>query len=108
MPTVVSTQYIPETVALRKSVLGAGLLVCHRLDSEDAEAIAAEFGTHPKTEVTHQTDFETGFSEKGSFRTVDAFNVHPNQLRDFKTGYVAVRSAAGGRHGIVQVHRDKG
>jgi len=37
---------------------------------------------------------------------VDAFNVHPNQLRDFKTGYVAVRSAAGGRHGIVQVHRD--
>ncbi len=108
MPTVISTQYIPETVALKKAVLGAGLLVCHRLEAEDAEAIAAQFGTRSKTEVTHQTDFNTGFSERGSFRTVDAYNVHPNELRDFQTGYVAVRSAAGGRHGIVQVHRDTG
>jgi hypothetical protein len=106
MPTIVSTQYVPENFDLRKSVMGAGLLICHRVESEDANALAEALGTRTRTELTNQLDFETGFAQKGSIRHVQAYVVHPNELRDFSTGYVAVRSAVTGRHAIVHVHRD--
>ena len=106
LPTVVSTQYIPEDFNLRKSVLGAGLLICHRVESEDADALAGALGTHTRSELTNQLDFSGGFSQKGSIRQVDAYTVHPNDLRDFATGYVAVRSTATHRTAIVQVLRE--
>jgi hypothetical protein len=104
MPVVISTQYLPETVPLRKACLGAGLLIVHRVESEDAEAIAAQFGTKRATEVTHQVDYETGYSEKGSIRRVDKFSVHPNALRNFVTGQAAVKSVPKQRYTIVRVH----
>jgi Type IV secretion-system coupling protein DNA-binding domain len=106
MPTVISTQYLPVTVSLRKACLGAGLLIVHRIEAEDAEAIAAQFGTRRATEVTHQVDYETGFSEKGSIRRVERFNVHPNELRNLQTGQVAVKSVPKRRYTIAQVYRD--
>jgi hypothetical protein len=105
MPVVVSTQYIPETVDLRKSVLGAGLLLCHRVESEDANALAEALGTWTRTELTNQLDFETGYTQKGTIKQVEAYSVHPNVLRSFTTGYVAARSITTKRHAIVQVHR---
>jgi hypothetical protein len=106
MPIVVSTQYLPESVPLRRSVLGAGLLIAHRVEGEDAEAIANQFGTRRASEVTHQVDYETGYSEKGSIRRVEEYNVHPNQLRTFTTGQAAVKSVARRRYSIVRVARD--
>jgi hypothetical protein len=106
MPTVISTQYLPESTPLRKACLGAGLLVVHRVEAEDAEAIAAQFGTRRATEVTSQVDYETGFSEKGSIRRVDKYNVHPNEIRNFKVGQVAVRSVPTERYTIVRVFPD--
>ncbi|HLI60784.1 MAG TPA: hypothetical protein VKV21_14075 [Solirubrobacteraceae bacterium] len=106
MPTVIATQYLPESVPLRKSCLSAGLLVVHRVEAEDAEAIAAQFGTRTASEVTHQVDYETGFSEKGSIRRVERYNVHPNELRSFKVGQVALRSVPRERYTIVRVYRD--
>jgi hypothetical protein len=106
MPVVVSTQYLPETVPLRKACLGAGLLIAHRVEAEDAEAIAAQFGTRRATDVTHQVDYETGFSEKGSIKRVDKFNIHPNELRTFEAGQAAIKSVPKRSHTIVRVYPD--
>lgn len=106
MPVVVSTQFVPETVDLRKAVLSAGLIVAHRVESEDAQAIADQFGTRKRPELTNQIDFTTGYAEKGSVRRVDAYNVNPNILRTLRTGYVALKSIARERHAIVHVYRD--
>jgi hypothetical protein len=106
MPTVISTQYVPVTVSLRKACLGAGLLIVHRIEAEDSEIIAAQFGTRGATDVTHQVDYLTGFSEKGSIRRVERFNVHPNELRNLLTGQVAVKSVSKRRYTIAQVYRD--
>ncbi len=105
MPTVISTQYIPKTDGLREAALGAGLLVVHRVTPEDAESIAAAFGTRKRSEVTHQVDYETGYSEKGTVKRVDGYNVNPNILRNLATGKVVVRSVARERFAIVNVHR---
>jgi hypothetical protein len=106
MPTIVSTQYLPESVPLRKAVLGAGLLIAHRVEGEDAEAIANQFGTRRGGELTSQVDFGTGFSDKGSLRRVEKYQVHPNELRTFKVGQVALKSVVQGRYSIVRVYRD--
>lgn len=106
MPTVVSTQYLPVAVSLRKACLGAGLLIVHRIEAEDAETIAAQFGTRRATDVTHQVDYGTGFSEKGSIRRVERFNVHPNELRNLETGQVAFKSVFKRRYTIARVYSD--
>lgn len=106
MPTVVSTQYIPETTALRKACLGAGLLIVHRVEAEDAEVIAAQFGTRRATDVTQQIDYETGYSEKGSVRRVDKYNVHPNEFRSFVTGQAAYKSVPKQRYTIVRIYQE--
>jgi hypothetical protein len=106
MPTVVSTQYVPETTALRKACLGAGLLIVHRVEAEDAEVIAAQFGTRRATDVTQQIDYETGYSEKGSVRRVDKYNVHPNELRSFIVGQAAYKSVPQQRYTIVRVYQE--
>ena len=106
MPTVISTQFLPETTSLRKACLGAGLLVVHRVEAEDAEAIAAQFGTRRATDVTHQIDYASGYSEKGSIRRVDKYNVNPNEFRSFTVGQAAVKSVPQQRYTIVKVYPD--
>lgn len=107
MPVVISTQYLPETTSLRKACLGAGLIIAHRVEAEDAEAIAAQFGTRRATETTHQVDYETGFSEKGTIKRVDKYNVHPNELRNFMVGQAAIKSVPQQRYTIVRVFPDQ-
>jgi len=105
MPTVISTQFVPEVPSLRKSCLSAGLLLVHRVEAEDAEAVAAQFGTRPSTDVTHQIDYGSGYSEKGSIRRVDKYNVHPNEIRTFDTGQVAYKSVPRKAHAVVRIYR---
>lgn len=105
-PLVVATQYLPEEVAIRAPVLSAGVLVVHRLAHNDAEQIAKELGTHKVPFTTAQVDYDTGFSQKGSVRMVDEFNVHPNVLRTLPVGMAAVYSRPTDRRALVQVHRD--
>lgn len=107
MPTVISTQFLPQTVALRKACLGAGLLIVHRVEAEDSEFIAAQFGTRRASEVTHQINFMTGVTEMGSIRRGDRYNVNPNELRNLQSGQAAVRSVPKRRYTIVQVYRDQ-
>lgn len=105
MPTVISTQYVPESVPLSKAVLGAGLTICHRC-ADDAETIANQFGTRKTTELTNQMDFTTGFSDKGTFKRVDTYNVSPNILRTLQKGYAVVKSVERNGHAVIHVHRD--
>jgi hypothetical protein len=104
-PIVVATQYIPEEVAIRKPVLSAGLLVVHRLEADDAELLAAQFGTHTTSILTSQVDYTTGHSEKGSVRWGDEYDVHPNTIRELPNGMAAVLSRSTRRKEIVQIKR---
>ncbi len=103
MAVLLSTQYLPEAIPIRKAALSAGLLVVHRLEAKDAEEIAAQFGTRPTWKVTHQIDWETGTTAKGSIRDVEEYVVHPNTLRRLPVGTAAVRSVATDRHALVEV-----
>ena len=68
--------------------------------------LAEALGTRTRPELTNQLDFETGYTQKGSIKHVQAYRVHSNTLRELKTGYAALRCVATDRHAIVQVHRD--
>jgi hypothetical protein len=104
-PLVVATQYLPELVAIRRPVLSAGLLIVHRLEAEDAELVASQFGTHTTPMLTAQVDYATGGSEKGSVRFVEEFDMHPNVLKELPVGMAAVLSRRTGRKALVQVAR---
>jgi hypothetical protein len=105
VPLVVATQYFPEDVAIRKPVLSAGVLIVHRIESEDANAVAAEFGTHTTTALTAQVDYATGESEKGSARWVEEFDIHPNILKELPIGTAAVFARRSGRKSLVRIAR---
>lgn len=102
---VVSLQYLPESVPIRESCFGAGLLIVHRVTSAAANELAEQFGTRQRGEVTHQLDYATGSVEKGSLRRVDSMVVHPNKLRDMPRGYAAIRSVHSGEKTIVHVYK---
>jgi hypothetical protein len=106
MPIVVATQYLPEEVPIRTPLMQAGVLICHRVGAQDAEALAAEFGTNQVPDVTSQIDFITGQMEKGSKRTVDEYNVHPNTLRELGVGMAAVYARRSNRRSLVHIHRE--
>lgn len=105
LPLVLSTQLLPQDPDLRAAVLQAGLLIAHRLQASDAEEIAAQFGTRSSWKVTHQIDWETAQTQKGTIRDVDEYVVHPNTLRNLPQGTAAVRSVQTARWGIVEVLR---
>jgi hypothetical protein len=103
---VLSTQHMPETYPLQAACLGAGLIIAHRVAAPDAEMIAAQFGTRPATDITHQIDYTSGASDQGSIRHVDRFHVHPNELREFAPGQAAIKCVARQRYTIVRVYLD--
>jgi hypothetical protein len=104
-PIVVATQFLPEEVSIRRPVMSAGVLIVHRLEAEDAEMMAAQFGTHTVPMLTAQVDYLTGTSEKGSVRWVEEFNVHPNDLKELPTGTTAVYARPTRRRAIVRVNK---
>jgi hypothetical protein len=104
-PLVVATQFLPEEVPIRRPVMAAGVLIVHRLEAEDAEKMAAQFGTHTSPMLTAQVDYASGESEKGSVRWVEEFNFHPNELKELPVGMAAVYARPSKRRALVQVHR---
>jgi len=102
---LIATQYLPEASAIRKPALSSGVVIAHRLDADDAEVIASQFGTRSVPSITAQVDYETGQSRVGSLRMVEEFNVHPNVIKALPTGRAAILSRVSGRRGVVQVRR---
>ena len=105
MPLVVATQFLPEEVPIRQPVLSAGVLIVHRVEAQDAELVAAQFGTHRTTNLTAQVDYETGESQKGSVRFVEEYNMHPNDLKNLPVGIAAVLSRRSNRRDLVRVQK---
>jgi Type IV secretion-system coupling protein DNA-binding domain len=102
-PLVVATQYLPEEVAIRKPVLSAGVLIIHRLEAEDADLVAAQFGTHSTTAVTAQLDYQTGWNDKGSVRWGEEYDMHPNILKELPVGMAAVFARRTRRKSLVRI-----
>jgi len=102
---LIATQYLPDAPAIRKPALSSGVVITHRLDADDAEVLAAQFGTRSVPSVTTQVDYETGESKAGSLRMVEEFNVHPNVIKALPVGRAAVLSRVSNRRGVVDVRR---
>ena len=99
MATVVSTQHLPDAAtayALRAALLGAGLLIAHRVGHDDAQAVANVIGTESATEVTRQVE-EGANTGRGSARRVDRYVVNPNVIKQLPTGQAVVLSVVGER-----------
>jgi hypothetical protein len=102
---LIATQFLPEAPAIRKPALSSGVLIAHRLDADDAESIASQFGTRSVPVLTAQVDYETGESRVGSMRMAEEFNVHPNVIKALPVGRAAVISRISGRKGVIAIHR---
>lgn len=91
---VVSTQHIPENVPVRKATLASGLVLAHRTEATDAEALAVQFGTRrtTKTTVTSEVTEDTSDPRSTSIQEAEEFNITPNTLANLPVGQVAVRS----------------
>jgi hypothetical protein len=104
-PVLVATQYLPEEISIRKPVLSAGVVIAHRLEADDAEIVASQFGTHSTPMLTAQVDYDTGESRMGSLRMVEEFDVHPNVFKSLPVGTAAVMSRTTGRKSVVSIQR---
>jgi hypothetical protein len=101
--TVVSTQQLPDprtAHALRGALLGAGVLIAHRVGHDDAEAVARVIGVEPAVQVTRTVDsgHDTG---RRTVRAVDRHIVDPNRMKQLRSGEAVVLCAAGERRAAV-------
>jgi hypothetical protein len=105
IPVVAATQYVPQEPSIRSPLMSAGVLIVHRLEAEDADKIAAQFGTRTAPNLTAQVDYESGTSQKGSVRWVEEFNIHPNDLKELPIGSAAVYARLTRRRAVVRINR---
>jgi len=108
--TVASTQFVPSTPALSHALLGAGVVVAHRVASADAELLASQFGTVPSMDVATQVDYQTGEVTRGTVRRHQTYAITPDQFRNLSPGDVALRvtrAAPALRHRIVHITREE-
>ncbi len=108
--TVASTQFMPATPALSHALLGAGVVVAHRVASPDAELLASQFGTVPNMDVATQVDYQTGEVTRGTVRRGQTYAITPDQFRNLSPGEVALRvtrEVPALRHRIVRITREE-
>lgn len=104
--TVASTQFLPKTPALLHALLGAGVVLAHRVASPDAEVLASQFGTVSRVDVTSSVDYQTGEVTRGTVRRGQTYAITPDQFRNLSPGHVALRVARevpALRHRIVRI-----
>jgi hypothetical protein len=97
--TVVSTQQLPDprtAHALRSALLGAGVVIAHRIGPDDAEAVARVIGTRRGVQVT-RTIGDDGEAARRSVRAIDRYSVDPNVMKQLATGEAVVLSIVGVR-----------
>jgi hypothetical protein len=103
---VLATQVLPQDEVIRKPALQSGVLIVHRLETEDAQVLGAQLGTRPAlgfTVAPAQSDEET---TRVSLRPVDEFIVHPNTIRRLhRPGLVALRSVTTDRDALLEICR---
>ena len=106
LAVVLATQILPDEATIRKPALQSSVLIVHRLETDDANVMAAQLGTRKVPEHTYAPAQNEDETDRLSVRMVDEFNLHPNTVRELtQKGRVAIRSVSTDRHGIVQVYR---
>jgi hypothetical protein len=93
--TVVSTQQLPDPRSAH-ALLGAGVVIAHRVGPDDAEAVARVIGTQRGVQVT-RTLGDDGGPARRSVRAVDRHTVEPNVMKQLATGEAVVLSIVGSR-----------
>ena len=106
---VASSQFLPRDIALRAALLGAGVVVAHGVATQDADMLAAQFGTHPVSTYTTTVDHETGTATRSALRRDEDDTVPANRLRELGVGEAALRVVKNRqplRHRIIHVQRE--
>ena len=106
---VASSQFLPRDPALRAALLGAGVVVAHGVATQDADMLAAQFGTHPVSTYTTTVDHETGTATRSALRRDEDDTVPANRLRELGVGEAALRVVKNRqplRHRIIHVQRE--
>ena len=107
---VASSQFLPRDPALRAALLGAGVVVAHGVATQDADLLAAQFGTHPVSTYTTTVDHETGTATRSALRRDEDDTVPANRLRELGVGEAALRVVKNRqplRHRIIHVQREE-
>jgi hypothetical protein len=103
---VLATQVLPDEPMIRKPALQSGVLIVHRLETDDANVLAAQLGTRKVPEHTWAPAQSEGETDRLSVRMVDEFLLHPNTVRQLTvSGRVAIRSVSTNRNAILQIFR---
>lgn len=103
---VLATQILPDEPMIRKPALQSGVLIVHRLETDDANVLAAQIGTRKVPEHTWAPAQADGETDRLSVRMVDEFLLHPNTVRQLTvSGRVAIRSVSTDRNAILQIFR---
>ncbi len=102
---VISTQQLPDprrAAALRHNLLGAGLIIAHRLGADDAQALARVIGNVRGVRVTrsYARGEEAG---RRAVTAVDRYAVEPDALQRLATGEAVVVSATGSGRRVLRI-----
>lgn len=112
----ISSQLLPESRPLRKTMLTAGLLVCHAVGPEDARQVAPALGGRKVVRVSRgssedaaEADLTSPFGgfedhdrrESVNWRSEDAWEVEPDELSKLGVGEAVLRT----KHDDDKAHR---
>jgi hypothetical protein len=92
LAVVISTQQLPRNPsALRKALLGSGVLIAHQIGApEDADDVARAIGTRSGSEVVRQVQLgRAGPVVRRQLRNRESFLVPPDQLARLAVGQAA-------------------
>ena len=102
----ISSQLLPESRPLRKTILTAGLLVCHRVGPEDARQVTPALGGRKVVRVSRGSSEDAagdgfpspfgGFEDRDrresvNWRSEDAWEVRPDELSKLEKGEAVLR-----------------
>jgi len=116
MRIVVASQFLPKDETLRKLVVGANLLLVHRVQADDADVLAKQVGTRATMETSFTMDDNRDPQSQSeaphqstNTRLTEEFNAKPQTLANLPVGQVAVRSvvrSTSGWCGVVSVYKE--
>lgn len=110
MTVVAASQFLPEDRALRATLLGAGVVIAHRVAAPDAAPLAEAFGEREVLEVRPSFDYTMGTVTRAMVQRRNTFTITPDQLRNLERGQAAVRivrNRPAERAQIVWMHKEE-
>lgn len=97
---IISTQSLADIDAVEpfltnRIISNCGILATGRVEAEDAEKLASQFGTFEDQEITSQVEKKHNlrqvYSEMGTVRGVERFIAHPNTIKNLQVGEIFIK-----------------